>query len=109
MGFWQGSTCASFGVELGSFDQLRNAIAFLKEHGVEIREVPAELHPGIDYAAYAIDPEGHAIELYYYMENIGWQGTSQDVSKHTPIDQWPETITPFSDTYADQTYMGPLG
>lgn len=109
MGFWPGSTCASFGVELGSFEQLRNALAFLKEHGVEIREVPAELHPGIDYAAYAIDPEGNAIELYYYMENVGWQGTSQDVSKHTPIHQWPETITPFSDTYADQTYMGPLG
>lgn len=109
MGFWEGSTCASFGVEVGSYEQLRNAVAFLKENGVEIRDVPADLHPGVDYAAYAIDPEGHAIQLYCYMENVGWQGSARGNEKHTPVDQWPETISPVSDTYADQTFMGPLG
>jgi catechol 2,3-dioxygenase-like lactoylglutathione lyase family enzyme len=109
MGFWNGSTCASFGVEVGSYEQLRHAVAFLKENGVEVRDVPAELHPGVDYAAYAIDPEGHAIQLYCYMENVGWQGSSRGTIKRTPISEWPEMISPLSDTYADQTYMGPLG
>lgn len=110
MGFWEGSTCASFGVELGSYEQLRNAISFLREHEIEIREVPAELHPGIDYTFYAIDPEGHAIQLYCYQETVGWQGTQRPESaQHTPIDQWPETIEPRSDTYADQLFQGPLG
>jgi catechol 2,3-dioxygenase-like lactoylglutathione lyase family enzyme len=109
MGFWEGSTCASFGVEVGSYEQLRNAVAFLKENGVEIRDVPAALHPGVDYAAYAIDPEGHAIQLYCYMENVGWQGSSRGSIQHTPVGEWPETIMPLSDTYADQTFMGPLG
>ena len=110
MGFWEGSTCASFGVEVGSYEQLRNAISFLREHEVEIYEVPPELHPGIDYTFYAIDPAGHAIQIYYYQESVGWQGTQrQRNSRHVPIDQWPVTVIPQSDTYADQTYQGPLG
>ena len=110
LGYWEGSTCASFGVEVGSYEQLRNAISFLREHEVEIREVPAELHPGIDHTFYAIDPAGHAIQIYCYQESVGWQGKQRPTSgKHTPIDQWPETIVPKSDTYADQVYQGPLG
>ena len=109
MGFWEGSACASFGVEVGSYEQLRNAVAFLEENGVEIREVPAELHPGIDYTVHAIDPEGHAIQLYYYMENVGWQGAPRGAYKHTPLREWPETVAPRSDTFADQTFQGPLG
>ena len=40
------TTSASFGVEVGSYTQLRNAVAFLKEHGVEFREMPAGTAPG---------------------------------------------------------------
>ena len=109
MGFWKGSTCVSFGVEVGSYEQLRNAVAFLKEQGVEIRDVPTDLHPGVDYTVYAIDPEGHAIQLYAYMENVGWQGSPRGGGTHTPVAEWPETIEPVSDSFADQTYMGPLG
>ena len=106
------STLASFGTEVGSYEQLRNASGFLGEHGVEIRELPAEMHPGIDYAAYAIDPDGHCIQLYYYMEQVGWQGAPRRPEQRRTalaLADWPDVLEPLSDTYADQTFQGPLG
>lgn len=110
LGLAEHTTLASFGIEVGSYEQLRNAVGFLRDNGIEVRDLPAGMHPGIDLAAYAIDPEGHAMLLYYYMEQVGWQGTSRphDDTALT-IDQWPETLEALSDTYADQTFQGPLG
>ena len=104
------TTSASFGVEVGSYQQLRNGVAFLKEQGVEFLELPQELHPGIDYAAYAKDPDGHLIQLYYYMEQIGWDGAPRPTEQRRQVaGQWPESLDPMSDTYVDQVYQGPLG
>ena len=106
------TTCLSFGVEVGSYEQLKNGVAFLKEKGVKFVEIPNELHPGIDYAAYAIDPEGTCIQIYCYMEQIGWDGKPRPAHERRPslpMDQWPEAIEPLSDTFADQTFQGPLG
>ena len=104
------TTSASFGVEVGSYTQLRNAVGFLKENGVEFKEMPPELHPGIDYVAYGADPDGHLIQLYYYMEQIGWSGKPrpQEMRRQVPAN-WPDTLEPMSDTYVDQVFQGPLG
>ena len=104
------TSCASFGLEVGTYQQLRNAVSFLKENGVTFKEMPQELHPGIDYAAYAVDPDGHLIQLYYYMEQLGWQGKPrpQELRRKTNGD-WPETLEPLSDTFVDQVFQGPLG
>lgn len=100
----------AFGLEVGSYQQLRNAVTFLKEKGVAFKEIPAGLHPGIDYAAYAQDPEGHLVLLYYYMEQVGWQGKPRPKGQRRPLEEpWPEALEPLSDTYADQTFQGPLG
>ena len=100
----------SFGCEVGTYEQLRNAVTFLKEQGVTFRDVPQELHPGIDYAAYGVDPDGHMIQLYYYMEQLGWQGKPrpQEMRRQTN-GEWPEVLEPLSDTYVDQVFQGPLG
>lgn len=105
------TTSASFGVEVGSYTQLRNAVAFLKEHSVQFKEMPPELHPGVDYAAYGCDPDGHLIQLYYYMEQIGWSGEPRPKELRRPVawSDWPETLAPLSDTYVDQVFQGPLG
>lgn len=104
------TTSASFGVEVGSYTQLRQAVAFLKENGVEFKEMPPELHPGIDYAAYAVDPDGHLIQLYYYMEQIGWSGQPRPQELRRPVPaHWPDTLEALSDTYSDQVFPGPLG
>lgn len=101
---------ASFGIEVGSYEQLRNAVSFLRDSGVELLDLPSSLHPGIDYVAYAADPEGHLVALYYYMEQVGWQGTPRKRESDTlPMAEWPQVLDALSDTYADQTFPGPIG
>ena len=101
----------SFGVEVGSYDQLRAGVQFLKEQGVRFTDkIAPDLYPGIDYAAHALDPEGHCIQLYYYMEQIGWDGKPRPKELRRKVSaEWPEVLEPLSDTYADQTFQGPLG
>jgi hypothetical protein len=89
---------------------LRHAVVFLKDQGVTFKELPSELHPGIDYVAYAEDPDGHLVQLYYYMEQLGWDGKPRPKELRRQVNQeWPETLEPLSDTYMDQVYQGPLG
>ena len=111
LGLSERSTCMSFGVELGSYTQLREAVGFLKSRGVTfVDSIPPELYPGIDYSAFAIDPDGHCIQLYYYMEQVGWDGRVRPQSMRRQItSQWPEALEPLSDTYVDQVFQGPLG
>jgi catechol 2,3-dioxygenase-like lactoylglutathione lyase family enzyme len=111
LGLSQHTTCMSFGVELGSYKQLREAIAFLKSNGVTfIDSIPPELYPGIDYTAFGLDPDGHCIQLYYYMEQIGWDGKVRPQSERRQVSRdWPAALEPLSDTYVDQVFQGPLG
>jgi len=112
LGLRPDTTCMSFGVELGSYAQLRAAVKFLKERGCTlIDSIPPELYPGIDYSAFALDPDGHCIQLYYYMEQIGWDGRVRPASERRKVNgrEWPEVLQPLSDTYADQVFQGPLG
>jgi catechol 2,3-dioxygenase-like lactoylglutathione lyase family enzyme len=105
------TSCASMGVEVGSYQQLRDAVSFLKKQGVPFTDaIPPELYPGVDYAAHILDPAGHCIMLHYYMERIGWDGKPRPAELRRKVGkEWPEAIEPMSDTYADQTFMGPLG
>jgi catechol 2,3-dioxygenase-like lactoylglutathione lyase family enzyme len=107
----QDCNCMAFGMQLGSYKQLRDAIAFLGENGVTIKYLPPELFPGIDYSAFAIDPDGHAIQLYYYMEQIGWDGKPRPASERRKIDntRWPQELDALPDTYLGQVFQGPLG
>ena len=99
----------SFGVQVGDYRQLREAVAFLKSEGVTMRMLPPELSPGIDYSAFAIDPDGHAIQLYYYMEQVGWDGRPRPASERRRIDpaNWPETLEAQSDTCLGEAFLGP--
>jgi catechol 2,3-dioxygenase-like lactoylglutathione lyase family enzyme len=106
------TSCMSFGVEVGSYAQLREAVRFLERRGVTlIDSIPPELYPGIDYAAFALDPDGHCIQLYYYMEQVGWDGRVRPAAQRRPVTrgEWPETLESLSDTYVDQVFQGPLG
>jgi len=95
---------------VGSWVQLRDAVKFLRDKGRKFVTIPADLYPGIDYAAHALDPDGHVIQLYYYMEQVGWDGKPRPKELRRPVRaEWPEVLEPLSDTYADQTFQGPLG
>jgi catechol 2,3-dioxygenase-like lactoylglutathione lyase family enzyme len=105
------STCLSFGVQVAEYSQLKDAVSFLKQRGVEIKYLPPELSPGIDYSAYALDPDGQAVQLYYYMEQVGWDGRPRPAELRRKVDnaKWPDRLEPASDTYAGEPYLGPWG
>jgi len=105
------TTCMTFGLEVGSYEQLRSAVQFFTKKGSRVLDrIPPELYPGIDYAAHVQDPDGHCLQLYYYMEQVGWDGKPRPQElRRTVQAAWPEVLEPLSDTYVDQTFQGPLG
>jgi len=111
LGFSPHTTCMSFGNQLGDYEQLKNAVDFLKSEGVQIRYLPPELTPGMDYSAFAVDPDGHTIQLYYYMEQLGWDAKPRAAAERRKIDNahWPETVDALADSYDGETLLGPLG
>lgn len=106
------SKCAAFGIQLANYRQLSEAVKFLREHGIKVSEaIPPELHPGIEYAAHAFDPDGHCIQLYYAMEQIGWEGKPRPREQRAPrkLGDWPETLDGDADAYLGEPYLGPWG
>jgi len=111
LGFKADSTLMSFGMQLGSYAQLRDAAAFLRGQGVEVFTLPPALFPGMDYCAFARDPAGHAIQLYYRMDQIGWDGRPRPraAAEAIPdIGDWPETVPAASDVYQGEIFLGPM-
>lgn len=111
LGLSDHTSCMSIGMEVGDYEQLRASVQHCVKMGHTVVEgIPPEMYLGIDYAAHVVDPEGHLVCLYYYMEQVGWAGTPRPQGERRKVtDPWPDVLTPMSDTYADQTYMGPLG
>jgi catechol 2,3-dioxygenase-like lactoylglutathione lyase family enzyme len=107
LGLSEHTTCMSFGLQLANYRQLKNAVRFLRERGVVVRDLPPELSPGIDYSALAIDPDGHAVQLYYYMQQTG--ATDGVANGSASIDTWPDTVTARSDTFMGEPFLGPWG
>ena len=104
------TTLAALGVEVGTYRQLRAAVQFLEAKGYRSVDLPREFYPGIDVAAHVQDPDGHLVQLYYYMEQLGWDGRPRPQElRRPPVVGWPETLDALSDTYVDQTFPGPLG
>lgn len=111
LGLRPDSICMAYGMQVGSYHQLKAALAFLKGNNITIKYLPPELFPGIDYSAFAIDPDGNAIHLYYYMEQIGWDGRPRPAEARRKIDNahWPESLPALSDSYRGAVFQGPLG
>ena len=106
------SSCLSIGLRLGSYQQLKDAMTFLGSKGIEIRMLPSELLPGMDYTAFALDPQGHLVQLYAYMEQVGWDGRPRPPElrrKAEPIPDWPVAIEALNDDGSGEVFLGPLG
>lgn len=106
------SKCGALGLQLANYRQLRDSVKFLKEHGVKITEaIPPELHPGIDYAAHVFDPDGHCIQLYYAMEQIGWDGKPRpkELRKARKLSDCPDALDADADAYLGEPFLGPWG
>jgi catechol 2,3-dioxygenase-like lactoylglutathione lyase family enzyme len=110
LGWPAATTTMCLGVQVCSYEQLREARIHLLDQGLQSGQaLPPELHPGIDHAAFFIDPAGQTVMLYFSMEQIGWDGRTRAPAERRRItEEWPETISAASDTYADQLLQGPL-
>lgn len=98
----------ALGLQVANYRQLRAAMDFLRAHGARIVELPAEIHPGIDYAAHVLDPDGHTLQIYHQMEQIGWNGQPRPArERRIARGPWPEALEPTSDTYMGEPYLGP--
>jgi catechol 2,3-dioxygenase-like lactoylglutathione lyase family enzyme len=111
LGLRTDTTLMSFGIQLGSYQQLRDAVDFLKSHGVSFRELPPELTPGMDHTILAFDPDGHAMQLYWSMEQIGWDGKPRPARERHKIiaGAWPKVLEANSDSFSGEPFLGPLG
>jgi catechol 2,3-dioxygenase-like lactoylglutathione lyase family enzyme len=110
LGFSPHTTSMALGLQVANYRQLRDAVKFLRDRGIKIVNVPPELHPGIDYVAHALDPDGHTLQLYYQMEQIGWDGKPRPKGLRPKVkSDWPDTIEPASDAYMGEPYLGPWG
>jgi len=113
LGLSSHTSCMSFGIQLANYQQLREAIGFLRQNGVRVETdlIPPELYPGIDYAAHAFDPDGHCIQLYYYMEQVGWDGRTRPAALRRQVEpgNWPDALEPLADTFTGEPFLGPWG
>lgn len=62
--------------ELGSFDELRAAVRYLRAESIPIRSV-RHGGPGCQMRVYFWDPEYNLIELYWALDQIGWDGRAR--------------------------------
>jgi hypothetical protein len=111
LGLRPDSTMAWFGLQLANYQQLLDAQSFLASHGVTLRELPPELSPGMDHTILALDPDGHAMLLYWSMEQIGWDGKPRPAAERRKIvpGSWPKQIEPTSDSFMGEPLLGPWG
>jgi catechol 2,3-dioxygenase-like lactoylglutathione lyase family enzyme len=112
IGLSEHSKCAALGIQLANYRQLKDAVKFFRARGLNVTQsIPVELHPGIEYSATVRDLDGHTIQLYYAMEQIGWDGKPRprELRNPRPMNEWPETLDANSDAYLGEPFMGPWG
>jgi catechol 2,3-dioxygenase-like lactoylglutathione lyase family enzyme len=98
------TTCMAFGLQVATYRQLRDAVRFLRDHGARLVEIPPELHPGIEFAAHVLDPDGHCLQLYFAMQQVA-TGTVR--ARPGSFDTWPETLDDRSEAYRGEPFLGP--
>lgn len=86
------TTLMAFGVQVASYAQLRAAWRYLAERGASTVPIPAEWHPGIDYAFYVQDPDGHLVQFYAHMLPVA----PKPLPATTPVhpEMWPDVVEP---------------
>jgi catechol 2,3-dioxygenase-like lactoylglutathione lyase family enzyme len=112
LGMSSHSSSAALGLQLANYRQLRESVKFFRDRGVEVSEtLPLELHPGIDYAVQLRDPDGHCIQLYHAMEQIGWQAQPRSAASRQPrkLSEWPEVLEADPNAFMGEPYLGPWG
>jgi catechol 2,3-dioxygenase-like lactoylglutathione lyase family enzyme len=98
----------SIGLQVQTYQQLRDARTFLTQHGLREIELPCALHPGMPYAAHFMLDELHCIALYFDMDQVGWSGQPRPDAAPVPLAHWPASLTAQPGSYEGSVRQGPL-
>jgi catechol 2,3-dioxygenase-like lactoylglutathione lyase family enzyme len=111
LGLSEHTTLGPIGLQVANYRQLKAAVAHLQDAGFTVRQLPPVLHPGVDYAACVRDPDGHTLQLYYCMEQVGWSGAPRPASFRPRVvpGVWPDAVAAHDAAYAGEPFLGPWG
>jgi catechol-2,3-dioxygenase len=73
------------GFELATFDDLKRAARYVREHQIPLQGMRTG-GPGMQLRLYIWDPEDNIVELYWAMDQVGWDGRARPYSPVTNID-----------------------
>jgi catechol-2,3-dioxygenase len=62
--------------QVGTLEEVANAHEYFAQRQVTISRLGRDF-PGSNWAVYVLDPDGHRVEFYYGMEQIGWDRRSK--------------------------------
>jgi catechol 2,3-dioxygenase-like lactoylglutathione lyase family enzyme len=79
--FAPGVTVNQISWQVGSLAQVVNGNDWVSGRGLEIQRTGRDM-PGSNWHTYFYDPDGHTNELFYGMEQIGWDGHSKPDPMH---------------------------
>lgn len=79
--FKPGVTINQITWQVNSLEEVVRAVDFLEDSGVRLSRSGRDT-PGSNWHTYFFDPDGHTIELYYGIEQIGWDGRSKPKSMY---------------------------
>jgi catechol-2,3-dioxygenase len=74
-----------FAFEVESFDALRTAARIVRERGLPLQGQRTG-GPGNQLRLYFWDPENNMIELYWQIDQIGWDGRTRDYPEIVDVD-----------------------
>ena len=69
--------------QCGSLREIMDAHTYFQDRGVPIQRVGRDM-PGSNWHVYVYDPDGHTNELYYGIEQIGWNQLSKPTGHVLP-------------------------
>ncbi len=109
LGLSEHTSLMSIGMQVGEYSQLINGLDFLREHGQKIVTLPQELFPGMEHNAFVVDPDGHLVQLYFAMEQIGWDGKPCPAAQRPKIDNenMPGKVAATASSFAGEVFLGP--
>lgn len=77
--YGRGVTVNQMSFQVSTLQEVMDADEMLRDHGLPVTRVGRDV-PGSNWAVYFTDPDGHTVELFYGMEQIGWDRRSKPLS-----------------------------
>jgi catechol-2,3-dioxygenase len=108
-GYAKGVTVNQISFQVGTLEEVADGHAFFAEAGLVNWRFGRD-SPGSNYANYVFDPDGFRVELYYGMEQVGWDRRSKPPALFTAIDYVPQLPEPaeISEVLAAEAKLGAL-